>query len=327
MSGNHQQSRDSALNLVRAAANAGARFIKFQVYTPDTITFRSSSPLFRVHSDSQWSGYTSLHDLYSIAFTPWDWIRDLFSLSISLNLVPFASPFDSTAVTFLESLDCSVYKIASPEITDHGLIEACCKTGKPIILSTGLASIEDLDSAVDLIRSHGNQFAILKCVSAYPTPNEHLNLSTIPWLKDRYGCSVGLSDHTLGFAAPLAATALGASLIEKHFKLPDDTTSVDAAFSLSISELPHLTELISQTFASIGQPTLDIPPSAQSSISGRRSLFAVADISEGDLFTSSNIRSIRPNNGLHPKHLQYLLGRPSPRSYKAGEPLTPDLLN
>jgi len=326
MSGNHQNSLISAREFVHSAALHGAQLLKFQVYTPDTITFNSPSPLFRVDSKSQWSEYTSLYDLYSAAYTPWEWISDLFSLSRSLDIVPFASPFDTTAVDFLESLDCPIYKIASPEITDLGLIEACCNTGKPIILSTGLASLVDLELAVDFIKQYGNKFMILKCVSAYPTPITDINLATIPWLREKFSCPVGLSDHTLGTSVPLASVALGSSLIEKHFKLPSDTLSVDASFSLSLDTLPSLTTSITEVHTAIGTPTLIVPESAEASMSGRRSLFAVKDINIGEPFSISNIRSIRPSYGLHPKHLKLLLGHLSPISLQAGEPLPETLL-
>jgi len=231
----------------------------------------------------------------------------------------FASPFDITAVDFLESLECPIYKVASPEITDHGLIDYCAATGKPVILSTGLASMDDLREALAILDVYKAPRAVLKCVSAYPTPIDVMNVSSIPWLRAELKCNVGLSDHTIGPEAAFAASALGASIIEKHFRLPQDTTSVDAQFSMSLSELPALKRSVELVFRSIGRPSLDIPDLAVPSMSGRRSLYAVKDINAGEIITVSNVRSIRPSFGLHPKHLPSILGRKAVRRIEAGE--------
>lgn len=327
MSGNHQGSLDSAISFVHKAKAAGADLLKVQVYKPETITMKSDNPDFRLSADNDWAKYGTLYDLYEKAHTPWDWIAEMFKVAASIELPIFASPFDPTAVAFLEELDCPIYKIASPEITDFGLIECCAKTGKPIILSTGLASKSDLDAAVSILKKYGNSFIILKCVSAYPTPIEDMNLSSIPWLSDMYGCGAGLSDHTLGVEACLAATALGAVLIEKHFRLPEDNSSVDASFSMSLDELANLKKSMHAIFKSLGTPTLDIPRIAQPSLSGRRSLYAVTDIPVGESISNLNVKSIRPSFGMHPKYLTDLIGRPVLRPIKAGERMSWDMVD
>ncbi len=326
MSGNHQGSLDSALDFVRRAKSAGADLLKVQVYRPDTITINSSKEDFRLAGDNDWAQYGTLFNLYDKAHTPWDWIERMFAEADSVGLPIFASPFDPTAVDFLETLGCPIYKIASPEITDLGLIERCARTGKPIVLSTGLASIADLEAAVSVLKFHETPFMILKCVSAYPTPIEDMNLRSIPWLREIFDCKVGLSDHTLGLEAAYAATALGATLIEKHFRLPEDHLSVDAGFSMSLTELPAFKKAITQIHSSLGTPTLDIPDVAKPSLSGRRSLYVVRDIARGECITAQNVRSVRPSFGLHPKHLPAVIGRKACRPLAAGDRLVWDAL-
>ena len=326
MSGNHQGSLDAAVEFARSAKSAGADLLKVQVYKPDTITFQSDFPDFKLSGDNDWVDYGTLYQLYEKAHTPWDWVATIFTEAKKLDLPVFASPFDQTAVDFLEGLDCPIYKIASPEITDVGLIEACARTGKPIIMSTGLASRTDLDDAVEVVRSYGVPMMILKCVSAYPTPIKDMNLATIPWLKEVYGCSVGLSDHTLGPEASYAATALGATMIEKHFKLPDDIISVDAAFSMPLDELKDLKRSLEGIHASLGKATLELPETAKPSLSGRRSIYAVADIAIGGPFTMDNVRSIRPSFGLPPKHLPKILKCRAARDILAGERISWDII-
>ena len=209
MSGNHQGSLESALQFVRLAKEAGADLLKVQVYRPDTITIDSDKEDFRLATDNDWASYKTLYKLYEKAHTPWSWVEAMFAEAQACDLPIFASPFDPTAVSFLESLACQIYKIASPEITDHGLIEACAKTGKPVVLSTGLASLEDLNEAVAILRAHRAPHLILKCVSAYPTPIEAMNITSIPWLKEKFACQVGLSDHTLGPEASLRSDRTG----------------------------------------------------------------------------------------------------------------------
>ena len=326
MSGNHQGSLDVAVEFARSAKSAGADLLKVQVYKPDTITFQSDFPDFKLSGDNDWVDYGTLYQLYEKAHTPWNWVVAIFDEAKKLNLPVFASPFDQTAVEFLQGLDCPFYKIASPEITDHGLIDACAATGKPVIISTGLASRQDLDDAVKVVRGYETQLMILKCVSAYPTPIKDINLATIPWLKEIYGCAVGLSDHTIGPEASFGATALGAAMIEKHFKLPGDTTSVDIAFSMPLDELRHLKKSIADIHASLGRATLDMPEAAKPSLSGRRSIYAVADIGAGQPFTVDNIRSIRPSFGIPPKYLPSLLKAKAKRNIMAGERIAWDLV-
>ena len=309
MSGNHQGSKEEALNFLKLAHKSGADFLKVQVYTPDTITFNSKNSDFRVQAINEWSEYENLYDLYSKAHTPWEWIEEIFNESKKIGINTFASPFDSSAVQFLEELNCPIYKIASPEITDINLIRQCAKTGKPIILSTGLANLADIDEAVSILKEENAQFLILKCVSAYPTELSDINISTMNLLKNRYKCNVGLSDHTIGCHAAYTATALGATLIEKHFKIPGDKSSVDASFSMELSELPILKSSLKSIYSAIGTPTLELSKSAQISYSGRRSLYVVDKISKGEQFTNKNVRSIRPCFGMHPRYLNSIIGK------------------
>ena len=309
MSGNHQGSLDSALKFLHLSKEYGADYLKLQVYKPGTITFNSNLPDFRVQADNEWSKYSTLHDLYNDAHTPWNWIEALFQEGKTIGLPVFASPFDSTAIDFLERLGCPAYKIASPEITDHNLIRNCARTGKPIILSTGLASREDLNEAVSIIKEESVKLLILKCVSAYPTKIKDINVSTIPWLRKIYNCNVGLSDHTIGSEAAFAASALGANLIEKHFKIPGDNSSIDSSFSMELSELRNFKNSINSIYNAVGKPSLEVPPTARASLSGRRSLYVVERIRKGEVFSNSNIKSIRPSYGLHPKHLSNILGK------------------
>jgi pseudaminic acid synthase len=326
MSGNHQGSEQAAIHFARAAKDAGADLLKLQVYRPDTITIKSDREDFRLSKDNDWANYGTLYSLYEQAHTPWDWIRTIFAEANRIELPVWASPFDPSAVELLEELNCPYYKIASPEITDLGLIEACARTGKPIVMSTGLASITDLDDAVEVVRNYGSPLMILKCVSAYPTPVEDMNVATIPWLREKYGCAVGLSDHTLGAEAAYAATVLGAAMIEKHFRLPDDNSSVDAGFSMSLDQLPALKASLSAVHSAIGKATLELPEIAKPSLSGRRSLYIVKNMKAGEVITSDNVRSIRPCFGMAPKYLPKILGRKINRDILAGERMTWDLI-
>ena len=326
MSGNHQGRKASAVAFASAAKAAGADLLKLQVYRPDTITMRSDRQDFRIAADNDWSEYGTLYDLYESAHTPWEWVAEIFEEARRISLPVWASPFDLTSVQFLEELNCPIYKIASPEITDLGLIEACARTGKPVVMSTGLASQSDLDDAIEIVRTHAVPFMILKCVSAYPTPVEDMNVSTIPWLRETYGCAVGLSDHTLGPEAAYAATALGAAMIEKHFRMPEDDSSVDSGFSMSLEKLPALKTSIQAIHAAVGNPTMEIPDIAIPSLGGRRSLYVVNNVREGELLTKFNVRSIRPCYGMAPKYLPKVLGRRATRNISAGERLTWDLI-
>ena len=326
MSGNHQGREKTAIDFARAAKAAGADLLKLKVYRPNTITMKSDREDFRLAVDNDWAEYRTLYDLYEKAHTPWDWIIAIFEEAKRIDLPVWASPFDPTAVALLEELNCPFYKIASPEITDLGLIEACARTGKPVVMSTGLASTTDLDEAVSIVRKHDAPLMILKCVSAYPTPVEDMNVATIPWLRETYGCAVGLSDHTLGPEAAYAATALGAAMIEKHFSLPEDDASVDVGFSMPLDELPALKTSLATVHAALGQATMELPEIAKPSLSGRRSLYVVADVNAGDMLTIDNVRSIRPCYGMAPKHLPSILGRKAKRDIMAGERMSWDLV-
>lgn len=326
MSGNHQGSKTAAIDFARAAKVAGADLLKLQVYRPDTITMKSDREDFRLAADNDWAEYGTLYGLYEKAHTPWDWIAAIFAEASRIDLPVWASAFDLTAVDLLEELNCPYYKIASPEITDLGLIEACARTGKPVVISTGLASKADLDAAVAIIRKYDAPLMILKCVSAYPTPIEDMNVATIPWLRETYGCATGLSDHTLGPEAAYAATVLGAAMIEKHFRMPEDNSSVDAEFSMSLDELPALKASMAAVHAALGEATLELPEIAKPSLSGRRSLYVVADVKAGEALTHYNVRSIRPCYGMAPKHLPAILGRTATRDIAAGERMSWDLV-
>ena len=327
MSGNHQGSYGSAKRFVEKAIEFEADIIKFQVYRPNTITFRSTSKDFRVDTGSSWEEYNFLYDLYEKAHTPWDWIENLASYLDRKKFPWFASPFDQTAVDFLEKIGCSAYKVASPEITDIGLIETLSKTGKPIILSTGVATIEDIDLAVNTIKKEHSKFAILKCTSAYPAPNNELNLNAIPKLIENYKCSVGFSDHSIGLDAAKTAVALGATIIEKHFKLDDDETSIDSHFSAKISMIPNFKREIKKIKESLGKDTLEIENSVRSSLTGRRSLYVVRNIKKGERFTVENVKSIRPSHGLHPKYFKRVLNKEAKENIFAGSRLREDLIS
>ena len=326
MSGNHQGNKMEAINFARAAKMAGADLLKLQVYRPDTITIKSEREDFRLAADNDWVKYGTLYELYEKAHTPWDWIAAIFAEAKRIYLPVWASPFDPTAVDLLEELECPYYKIASPEITDLGLIEACARTGKPVVISTGLARKAYLDDAVAMVRKYDAPLMILKCVSAYPTPVEDMNVATIPWIRETYGCAAGLSDHTLGPEAAYAATAMGAAMIEKHFRMPKDDTSVDAGFSMSLDELPALKASVAAVHAAVGVPTMELPEIAKPSLSGRRSLYVVADVKAGEPMTHHNVRSIRPSYGMEPKHLHAILGRKAVRDIAAGERMSWDLV-
>ena len=326
MSGNHQNALDGALDFIEAAHCAGADSIKLQAYTPDTITFNSDRPDFRLPSDNDWSAYGTFYQLYEKAHTPWEWFPPMFAKAREFGIPIFASPFDPTAIDMLEDLGVPAYKIASPEVTDVGLIEKAAKTGKPVIVSTGLASEADLDLAVSVLRKHDAPFMILKCTTAYPTPPEDVNLRSIPWLAERYGCTAGLSDHTIGIEAGLAACALGGRLIEKHCKLPGDESSVDAAFSMPLDQLPGFRASLAAVIAALGEATLEMPEIAKPSLNGRRSLYVVAPIKAGEIFTHDNVRSIRPTYGLHPKFLSEILGKRAVRDIEPGERMALSLI-
>ena len=317
LSGNHGGDINKALELIDAAAKTGASAIKIQTYRPDTITLNHDGPEFVV-KDKLWKGRT-LYDLYEEAHTPWDWHEALFARAKQHGITLFSSPFDKTAIDLLEDLNCPAYKIASFEITDIGLIQYAAQTGKPIIMSTGMATLDEIEEAVTAVKEvGGKQLAVLHCVSGYPTPINDCNLSTLAYLKQHLALPVGLSDHSLVDTAAIASVALGASIIEKHFKLEDDTTSVDAAFSLSPSGFKAMVDATTAAYYALGEPSFRLAKSEQDNVAFRRSLYIAQDIKQGELFTETNLRSVRPGLGLHPRYLNSMLGKPASKALNKG---------
>jgi N-acetylneuraminate synthase len=326
LSANHHQNFDQAARLIRAVKEAGADAVKLQTYTPDTLTLRSNRPEFRVAGGTLWDGRT-LHDLYGEAYTPWDWQSRLKSVANEVGLDFFSSAFDPTAVEFLQGLGVPVHKVASFELVDIPLIEKMACTGKPLILSTGMASREEIADAVEAARRAGaEQIALLKCTSAYPAPPEEMNLRSIPYLAETFGVPVGLSDHTLGIAVPVAAVVLGACIVEKHFTLSRDIPGPDSAFSLEPHEFRAMVEAVRAAEKALGEARYGCSQKEDASRVFRRSLFVVKDVKAGEAFTLENVRSIRPGYGLPPKHLPAVLGRRAAYDIEAGTPLRWELL-
>jgi len=326
-SGNHNQSLERALEIVEAAARTGAHAIKLQTYTADTMTLDLKEREFFISDDkSPWKGQ-SLYDLYKIAHTPWDWHTPIFDHAKKLGLICFSTPFDDTSVDFLEKLGVPAYKIASFENTDTPLIQRVAATGKPLIISTGMASQEELDESVNAARQAGcKNLVLLKCTSTYPATPENSNLLTIPYLRDRYGCEVGLSDHTLGIGLAVASVALGATVIEKHFTLRRADGGVDSAFSMEPTEMKQLVEETARAWQSLGKAYIGPTEAEKSSITFRRSLYIVKDLKAGDVLTKENVRAIRPGLGLPPKHLDQILGKFIKQDVPKGTPLENKLL-
>ena len=327
MSGNHNQSLDKALEIVEAAAKTGAQALKLQTYTADTMTLDISEGGFFIRDEqSPWRG-KSLYDLYNLAHTPWEWHAPIMERAQELGMICFSTPFDRSAVDFLESLNVPAYKIASFEIIDLPLIRYIAKQGKPIILSTGMATLAEIDEAARTIREAGNdQIALLKCTSAYPAPPEEMNLRTIPHLAAAFGLPAGLSDHTLGIATSVAAVALGACIIEKHFTLSRAEPGPDSAFSLEPHEFKAMVEAIRVAEKAVGRVSYGVTEREQASRVFRRSLFVVKDVRVGEPFTEENIRSIRPGYGLHTRYLPDVLGRRAAQDIRQGTPLRWDLI-
>jgi N-acetylneuraminate synthase len=325
MSGNHNGDLQRALALVEAAAAAGADAVKLQTYTADTMTIDHPGKDFRIEG-GLWHGQT-LYELYEWAYTPWEWHAALFARGRELGLAVFSSPFDATAVDFLESLGAPAYKIASFEAIDLPLIEKVASTGKPIIISTGMANLEEIGEAMATARQYGSgEIVLLHCTSGYPTPAEEANLLTLPDLATRFAAIGGLSDHTLGPEVPIAAVALGAHVIEKHFTLRRADGGPDAAFSLEPEELKQLCDSCRITWQALGQVDYTRQPSEEGNAVFRRSLYVVEDIAAGETFTARNLRAIRPGHGLPPKHLKEFLGKPAKTKIARGTPLRWDLL-
>jgi pseudaminic acid synthase len=326
MSANHNQDFDKAVRILRAAREAGADAVKLQTYTPDTMTISCKNEDFQAGKDTIWGG-GSLYDLYREAFTPWEWQPKLRAIADDLGIDLFSSAFDSTAVDFLEDMGIPVHKVASFEIVDIPLIEKMAKTGKPLIISTGMATLGEIDEAVQAAYDAGaKQIALLKCTSAYPAPAEEMNLRAIPNLMETFHVPVGLSDHTLGTTVPVAAVALGACIVEKHFSLSRDIPCPDSAFSLEPHEFKAMVEAIRVTEKALGAVRYGAGEQEAQSRNFRRSLFVVRDTQAGQVFTEENVRSIRPGHGLPPRYLPEVLGRRAVQDIERGTPLAWHLL-
>ncbi len=321
LSANHNQDFDQAVRIIQAAKDAGADAIKLQTYTADTITFRSDKQCFRISGGTLWDGRV-LHDLYREAYTPWEWQPKLKGIADDLGLQLFSSAFDDTAVDFLEGMNVPAHKVASFELVDLGLIGKMARTGKPLIMSTGMASEAEIDEAVRAARMAGaTGIALLKCTSAYPAPPEEANLRTIPELARRFDCPAGLSDHTMGIAPPVAAVALGACIVEKHICLSRADGGPDSAFSLEPQEFKAMVDAVRVAEKALGSVRFGPGDREASGLHFRRSLFVVENVKRGDVFTKSNVRSIRPADGLHPRHLDEVLGHRAACDIERGTPL------
>ena len=326
LSANHNQDLQRAVSLIDTAKEAGADAIKVQTYTPDTITIRSDQEPFQIRGGTLWDG-RMLHDLYGEAFTPWEWHAELQRKALSYGMDFFSSPFDASAVDFLETLNVPAYKIASPELVDIPLIQKAASTGKPLIMSTGMATAEEIEEALASARAAGaEQIALLKCTSAYPSPPEEMNLSMIPALTKKFGVPVGLSDHSLGIAVPIAAVALGACMIEKHLTLSRSAKGPDSEFSLEPHEFKAMVEAVRMAEQAVGKPEFQVGEKEKASRAFRRSLFVVENVKKGDLFNAANVRSIRPGNGLHTRHLPEIFGRRAACDIERGTPLRWDMV-
>lgn len=326
MSANHGQDFDRAVEIIKAAHAAGADAIKLQTYTPDTITIDCDNDHFRIKG-TIWEGRT-LHDLYNEAYTPWDWQPKLQEVANELGLVFFSTPFDHTAVDFLEELDVPCHKIASFELVDIPLIRKVAMTGKPVIMSTGMATEAEIEEAVEAFKSAGGkELALLKCTSAYPAPPEEMNLRTIPYLAERFGVVAGLSDHTLGTDIPIAAVAVGAKIIEKHFCLNRKEDGPDTSFSLEPHEFKTMVDGVRKVEKALGTVHFELTDKQKESAVFRRSLFVVKDMACGEEYSNDNVRSIRPGGGLHTRNLGVIIGKKATCSIKKGTPLTWDLID
>ena len=326
LSGNHNGSLERAVELLKAAADTGADAIKIQSYTPDTITIDHDGPGFRI-AGGLWDGRT-LYDLYGEAQTPFEWHEHLFRTARELGVTLFSSPFDHSAVDLLEHLGAPAYKIASFEIVDLPLVAYVAAKRKPMIISTGMANLREIEEAVTTARDHGcEELVLLHCISSYPAPDEQSNVRTVPDLADRFGVVTGLSDHTFGSAVAVASIALGGCVVEKHFTLRRADGGPDSAFSLEPDEFRTLVEDCKRAWRALGQPTYDLQGCERGSVEFRRSLYVVRDVAAGEEITDENVRSIRPGHGLPPKHMPEVLGRRASRDLKRGEPLNWDLMS
>lgn len=326
ISGNHNGNFDNAVKLIKEAKKAGVDAVKLQTYTADTITIDCNNEYFQIKQGTLWDGRT-LHDLYKEAYTPWEWQPKLKKIAEEEGLICFSSPFDKTAVDFLENMNVPAYKVASFEITDIPLIEYIASKGKPVILATGIATLSDIEEAVNACKRMGNsQIAILKCTSAYPAPLEDVNLNTIPNLSENFNVVTGLSDHTLGISVPIAAVALGAKIIEKHFTLCRAEGGPDVAFSLEPDELRVMVKSIREAEKALGEISYDLTPKMKKNREFSRSLFIVQDVKKGDVFTEDNVKSIRPGFGMETKYIVDVIGKKARCDIRKGTPMVWNLI-
>lgn len=326
MSANHLMDYDRAVRIIKAAKDAGADAIKLQTYTPDTITIDCDNKYFQITQGTIWDG-TTLHKLYQTAYTPWEWQPKLKKVAEELGLICFSSPFDSTAVDFMEEMDMQVYKIASFEITDIPFIRRIARTGKPIIISTGIARMSDIELALNVCREEGNeQVSLLKCTSTYPAPYEDINLSMIPEMAVTFDCITGISDHTMGPHVAVGAVALGAVIVEKHLTLKRADGGPDAAFSMEPAEFKEMAEGIRIMEKSVGKVTYDLTDRQKKEREHARSLFVVKDVEAGDKFTEENVKSIRPGFGMHTKYYEEILGKTAKCDIEKGTPMSWELI-
>lgn len=327
MSANHLMDFDRAVAIMQAAKDAGADAIKLQTYTPDTITLNCDAPCFQITQGTIWDG-TTFYKLYQTAYTPWEWQPKLKKIAEEMGLELFSSPFDFSSVDFLEKMDVPAYKVASFEINDIPLIKKIAGTGKPVIISTGIAHLADIELALKTCREAGNENVILlKCTSAYPAPYEDINLKTIPSIKEVFDCLAGLSDHTMGSAVSVAGVAVGAKVVEKHLTLHREDGGPDAAFSMEPGEFKEMVENIRMVEKALGEVTYDLTNKQQSSRTFARSLFVAKDMKAGDVFTPENLRSVRPSFGLHTQYYEELLGKRIVKDAKAGTPMSWELVD
>ena len=324
MSGNHNHSLDRALAIVEAAAKSGSHALKLQTYTADTMTIKGVLTI--EDENSLWKG-RELYSLYQDAFTPWEWHKSIFDRAKELGMVPFSTPFDETAVDFLEELGVEAYKVASFENTDWPLLKKVAKTGKPVIMSTGAATLSDIDDAVRILRENGcKDLVLLKCTSTYPASPENINLRTIPHMQEAFKCHIGLSDHTMGIGVSIASVAMGACVIEKHFTLRRSDGGVDSAFSMEPEEMERLVKESHNAFLSLGKISYDIAEEEKKSLRYKRSIYSGKDIEAGEAFTVENLRVIRPADGLESKYYDLILGKKASKAIKAGTPLSWDII-
>lgn len=322
MSANHLMDFDRAVAIMNAAREAGADAVKIQTYTPDSITLNCEDPCFQLTQGTLWDG-TTLYKLYETAYTPWEWQPKLKKLAEEMGLIFFSSPFDLSSIDFLEEMEVPAYKVASPEITDIPFLKRIAQTGKPIIISTGIAHMADIELALRTCREAGNeQVILLKCTTAYPAPYEDINLKTIPSMRESFDCITGISDHTMGGAVADAAVALGAKVVEKHLTLRRADGGADAAFSMEPEEFREMTENIRRVEKALGKVTYDLTPKQQNTRKYSRSLFVAKDMKAGEVFTPENLRSVRPACGLHTMYYEEILGKRITRDARLGTPMS-----